>query len=134
LALAAKHVGGLIVFEREVGLNEYMEIGTRLDAQVSHELLESVFIAALADPRWRLGDSEPQSNCGALSLAVEHQPEPQKNLGHAPSRRPWRYRRNRCRGGGDLRAGRHGDSGGRGNVTENVDGAKLRSALQDLVK
>ncbi len=44
LALAAKHVGGLIVFEREVGLNEYMEIGTRLDARVSHELLESVFM------------------------------------------------------------------------------------------
>ncbi len=27
-ALAARHVGGLIVLEREVGLNEYMEIGT----------------------------------------------------------------------------------------------------------
>src|SRR5918996_5970795 len=42
-ALAARHVGGLIVLEREVGLNEYMEIGTRLDARVSRELLESVF-------------------------------------------------------------------------------------------
>src|SRR5918999_4378467 len=42
-ALAARHVGGLIVIEREVGLNEYMEIGTRLDASVSREFLESVF-------------------------------------------------------------------------------------------
>ena len=41
--LAEKKVGGLIVFEREVGLNEYMEIGTRLDARVSRELVESVF-------------------------------------------------------------------------------------------
>ena len=41
--LAGKRVGALIVLEREVGLNEYMEIGTRLDARVSHELMESVF-------------------------------------------------------------------------------------------
>ena len=36
-------IGGLIVLQREVGLNEYMEIGTRLDARVSRELMESVF-------------------------------------------------------------------------------------------
>jgi len=42
-ALARRHVGALIVFQREVGLNEYMEIGTRLDARVSRELIESVF-------------------------------------------------------------------------------------------
>src|SRR6266404_5407390 len=44
VSLAAKHVGGLIVLQREVGLNEYMEIGTRLDARVSRELVESVFL------------------------------------------------------------------------------------------
>lgn len=44
MVMAPKHVGALIVFEREVGLNEYMEIGTRLDARVSRELLESVFL------------------------------------------------------------------------------------------
>lgn len=43
-SLAAKRIGALIVLEREVGLNEYMEIGTRLDARVSRELLESVFL------------------------------------------------------------------------------------------
>jgi diadenylate cyclase len=37
-------VGALIVLEREVGLNEYIEIGTRLDARVSRELIESVFL------------------------------------------------------------------------------------------
>jgi uncharacterized protein (TIGR00159 family) len=42
-SLAAKRVGALIVLQREVGLNEYMEIGTRLDARVSRELMESVF-------------------------------------------------------------------------------------------
>ena len=44
VALASKRVGGLIVLEREVGLNEYIEVGTQLDARVSRELLESVFI------------------------------------------------------------------------------------------
>jgi len=42
-ALAEKRVGALIVLEREVGLNEYIEVGTHLDARVTRELLESVF-------------------------------------------------------------------------------------------
>ncbi|MBI4515675.1 MAG: TIGR00159 family protein [Deltaproteobacteria bacterium] len=43
VALAAKRVGALIVFQREVGLNEYIEVGTRLDARVSRELMLSIF-------------------------------------------------------------------------------------------
>ena len=44
--LTARRVGALLVLEREVGLNEYIEIGTRLDARVSRELIESVFLPA----------------------------------------------------------------------------------------
>src|ERR1044072_8728540 len=44
MALAGKRVGALVVFQRDVGLSEFMEIGTRLDAWVSRELLESVFL------------------------------------------------------------------------------------------
>lgn len=44
VSLATRGIGGLIVLEREVGLNEYIEVGTRLDARVTRELLESVFI------------------------------------------------------------------------------------------
>ena len=44
MSLAGKRVGALIVFQRDVGLSEFMEIGTRLDAWVSRELLESVFL------------------------------------------------------------------------------------------
>lgn len=43
VALASKRIGALIVLEREVGLNEYIEVGTNLDARVSRELVESVF-------------------------------------------------------------------------------------------
>lgn len=44
IVLASKRIGALIVLEREVGLNEYIEVGTRLDARVTRELVESVFV------------------------------------------------------------------------------------------
>lgn len=42
--LATKRVGAIIALEREVGLSEYLEAGTRLDARVSRELLVSIFL------------------------------------------------------------------------------------------
>jgi len=42
-ALASKRTGALIVLQREVGLNQYMEVGVRLDARVSRELIISIF-------------------------------------------------------------------------------------------
>jgi uncharacterized protein (TIGR00159 family) len=44
VALASKRVGALIVLQREVGLNQYIEVGTRLDARVSKELIQSIFL------------------------------------------------------------------------------------------
>src|SRR5262249_13862633 len=37
--LASRRVGALIVLQHEVGLNEYIDVGTRLDARVSRELV-----------------------------------------------------------------------------------------------
>ena len=42
--LSSRRIGALIVFQNEVGLNEYIEVGTRLDAQVSKELVTSIFL------------------------------------------------------------------------------------------
>ena len=42
--LAAKRIGALIVFERDVNLSEYIEVGTRIEAKVTRELLQSVFL------------------------------------------------------------------------------------------
>ena len=36
----------LIVFERETGLNEFIEGGTSMDAQISKELILSIFVTA----------------------------------------------------------------------------------------
>jgi len=46
VTLASKHIGALIVIQREVGLNEYMEIGTRLEARISRELINSIFLTS----------------------------------------------------------------------------------------
>jgi uncharacterized protein (TIGR00159 family) len=46
VSLASKKIGGLIVIQREVGLNQYMEVGTHLDAQVRRELIVSIFLPA----------------------------------------------------------------------------------------
>jgi diadenylate cyclase len=42
--LASRRIGALIVLQDEVGLNEYIEVGTQLDAQVSKELVTSIFV------------------------------------------------------------------------------------------
>ncbi|MEZ6017998.1 MAG: diadenylate cyclase [Planctomycetota bacterium] len=42
-SMARKKQGALIVFERDVPLDEYMEKGVRIDAQVNRLLLESIF-------------------------------------------------------------------------------------------
>ena len=44
--LAGRRVGALVVLAREVGLNEYMDGGTHLDAEVTKELILSVFLPA----------------------------------------------------------------------------------------
>ncbi len=43
LSLSKKRVGALLVFERKTGLKDVIESGTRLDAQISTELLENLF-------------------------------------------------------------------------------------------
>ena len=134
LALAAKHVGALIVLQREVGLNEYMEIGTRLDARVSRELLESVFMPHSPIHDGALVIQKGRVTAVRCLLPLSTNP----NL-----RKSWGTRHRAALGVTEetdavavviseqestvaLVVG--------GNVTENVDGARLRSALQDLVK
>ncbi len=44
VSLASKRIGALIVLPRDVGLNQYIEGGTSLDAKVSKELITSIFL------------------------------------------------------------------------------------------
>jgi uncharacterized protein (TIGR00159 family) len=133
-ALAARRVGGLIVFQRDVGLNEYMEIGTRLDARVSHELIESVFL-----PHSPIHDGALVIQKGRVTAVRCLLP-----LSTNPSlRKTWGTRHRAALGvteETDAVALVISEQEGTvalvvgGNVTENVHGARLRSALNDLVK
>jgi uncharacterized protein (TIGR00159 family) len=49
-SLAQKRIGGLIVFERDALLDEFIEPGTLLDAGVSKELLYSIFLPSYENP------------------------------------------------------------------------------------
>jgi uncharacterized protein (TIGR00159 family) len=42
--LARERIGGLIVLERETGLKNFIETGSKLDAQVKAELIYSIFV------------------------------------------------------------------------------------------
>jgi diadenylate cyclase len=42
--LANARVGALVVLENEIGLGEYVDVGTKLDARVTRELLVSIFV------------------------------------------------------------------------------------------
>ncbi len=46
VSLAGRRIGALMVLQREVGLNQYVEGGTQLDARVSRELITSIFVPA----------------------------------------------------------------------------------------
>ncbi len=49
-ALAKRHIGALIVIEREAALDDFVEHGATIDAGVSKELLYSIFIPTLENP------------------------------------------------------------------------------------
>ena len=133
-ALAEKRVGALIVVEREVGLNEYMEIGTRLDARVSRELVESVFL-----PHSPIHDGALVIQRGRVTAVRCLLP-----LSTNPNlRKTWGTRHRAALGvteETDAVAVVVSEQEGNaalvvgGNVTENIDGPRLRSALRGLLK
>ncbi len=41
--MSEDHTGAIIVFEREIGLNEYINTGERIDARVRKDLLKAIF-------------------------------------------------------------------------------------------
>ena len=101
VALASKRIGGLIVFERDVGLNEYIEGGTKAGCAHQPRDHRQHLSHLLADSRRR--DHRPQGagRRGGLLPAVDHQSQRQQDAGHAS---PCRHRPDRGDGrGGDRR-------------------------------
>lgn len=44
MRLSRNNIGGLIVIERETGLNDYIETGIKMEAVVSAEILQNIFV------------------------------------------------------------------------------------------
>jgi diadenylate cyclase len=44
VTLAQKKIGALIVVEREIGLEDYIEVGTRIESTVNAELINAIFV------------------------------------------------------------------------------------------
>jgi uncharacterized protein (TIGR00159 family) len=134
VALAEQRVGGLVVLEREVGLNEYMEIGTRLDARVSRELIISVFLPHSPIHDGALVVQKGRVTAVRCLLPLSTNP----NL-----RKSWGTRHRAALGvteETDAVAVLISEQEGTvalvvgGNITENIDGAGLRVALGDLLR
>ena len=105
-SLAAKRIGALIVLERTTGLRHYAELGMRVDATVSAELLGSVFL-----PGSPLHDGAVFVQHGRITVAGCFLPL-SRNLRRRPHARhppPGRARTGR----GDRRGGRRGLGGDR---------------------
>ena len=84
--LGQRHIGALIVFERDAALDEFVEHGTPIDAGVSKELLYSLFVTSADNPLhdgaviiregrvWQAGGHLPLSSSAKLdrSLGTRH--------------------------------------------------------------
>ena len=79
--MASRRIGGLIVFERETGLNEFTEGGTSLDAEISKELILSVFVSASPIHDGALIVRKSRITAAACFLPLTANPNVSKTLG-----------------------------------------------------
>ena len=84
--LAKERVGAIIVLEREIGLRNYVESGIPIDAEVSYDLLTTIF-----QPSTPLHDGaviiqEDRIAAAACFLPLTVKPRARSRSRHAPSR------------------------------------------------
>jgi uncharacterized protein (TIGR00159 family) len=131
--LATRRVGALIVLQHEVGLNEYIDVGTRLDARVSRELVTSIFLPDSPIHDGALIVQNGRITAAGCFLPLTANPNVSKTLGT----------RHRAAIGlteetdavvivvseedGTISLAREG------KITRDVDGATLRTTLQRLL-
>jgi uncharacterized protein (TIGR00159 family) len=132
-SLAARRVGALIVLQNEVGLNEYIDVGTRLDAGVSKELIASIFMPNSPIHDGALIIQQGRITAAGCFLPLTSNPAVSKTLGT----------RHRAAIGlteeTDALAIVASEEDGtvslvrEGKITRNVDAATLRTTLQRLL-
>jgi diadenylate cyclase len=133
VTMASRRIGGLIVFERETGLNEFTAGGTALDAQISKELILSIFVPASPIHDGALVVRKSRITAAACFLPLTANPTVSKTLGT----------RHRAAIGiteesdGVVIAVSEEDGGISlvvdGRITRDLDAGTLRSTLQKLL-
>ncbi|MBK9294400.1 MAG: TIGR00159 family protein [Oligoflexia bacterium] len=79
--LAQKKLGALIVIEREIGLEDYIEVGTKIDSQVNAELISSIFNATSPLHDGALIIRGGRISAAGCFLPLTKNPNIDKNLG-----------------------------------------------------
>ncbi len=80
-ALSRDKIGGLIVLERDAGLRTFVESGVRLDAQVSRDLLLSIFMPGTALHDGAVIVQKDRVSAAACFLPLSVRPELASRLG-----------------------------------------------------
>ena len=124
-----RKVGAIIVFEREIGLRNYVESGIPIDAAVSYDLLTTIF-----QPSTPLHDgaviiSEDRDRRGGVLSAADGQSQARSRSRHAPSRghRPDRGIRRASRSSSPKSAARSRSSL-RGRIERRLDAGRSARA------
>lgn len=81
IQLAQKKIGALIVIEREIGLEDYVEVGTRVDSAVNAELINSIFVPASPIHDGALIIRAGRITAAGCFLPLTRNPNVDKNLG-----------------------------------------------------
>lgn len=81
ILLAQKKMGALIVIEREIGLEDYIEVGTRVDSAVSNELINSIFVPTSPIHDGALIIRGGRISAAGCFLPLTRNPNVDKNLG-----------------------------------------------------
>ena len=105
--LAEKQIGALIVLEKDMGLKNYIETGTPVDARVTSEMLETIFTPPSPLTRRRRHHPERPHRRRGVHPPAHPGPAPGPRPEHAPPRRHGPVRRIRCDHGGGVRGDGH---------------------------
>ena len=79
--LAQRKVGAIVVFEREIGLGNYVESGIRIDAEVSYDLLTTLFHPATSMHDGAVVIREDRIAAAACFLPLTVRPGLDRDLG-----------------------------------------------------
>jgi diadenylate cyclase len=79
--LAQKKIGALIVVEREIGLEDYIEVGTRIESTVNADLINSIFVPASPIHDGALIIRGGRISAAGCFLPLTRNPNIDKNMG-----------------------------------------------------